>query len=447
MEVNYVNALKVEQIIARQFFKIERTGWPVDLHRMEEVHDNLIANMTALEDHLIPTIPMIPKPKGTEVKKPFKKGGDVSAIVIKHMEEFSDQVQGPFSKIEWFPINLKSDRQVKKYLLSIGWKPIEWNINKKTRTVTSPKLTEESFYSLKSDIGQQLSLYLKLASRESLVRGLKERVWFDDKGQPRISQIISGMTPTFRCTHKGIVNIPGGDAIFGLAVRSIFVAPEGYKMLGVDAKSCQLRMLCHYMQDPIYTEAVLHGTKEAKSTIHYVNMGLTGGMITKITQAKRFIYAFLFGGGNPMLGSILSGDKHDGKRLRDEFMTRLPTLKVLLDNLEDTWKKRGYLIGLDGRKIFVRAKHMLLVYLLQGAEGILMRWSLALLCTWGFFEKFDIHMVGFIHDEFQFYVKDDQADLAAEWVLRAIESASIHLELTVPAEGDASTGYTWKDTH
>ncbi len=54
-------------------------------------------------------------------------------------------------------------------------------------------------------------------------------------------------------------------------------------------------------------------------------------------------------------------------------MDNLPKLKALVDGLKKAYKARGYLLGCDGRKIFVRSEHMLLVYLLQSAEAIMMK--------------------------------------------------------------------------
>lgn len=472
MKANYATALVVEQIISKMMFRMEQTGWPVDLERLEEVRWNANENMEALEDYLVPNIRMTPTDgKWKEVEQPFLKSGKVGAAgkyvmsplevfnpVTKKMQPYGKdyldtdtEIVGPFCKVKWHLINLGSDSQVKKYLFELGWKPTEWNINKKTGTVTSPKLTEDSFWSLKSDIGQQVAQYLKLKHRRSMCDGLSKIVWYDEFNEPRISQVISGMTPTFRCTHKGIVNVPGEDAIFGLAMRSIFRAPvnrgKKYVMLGVDAKSCQLRMLCHYMRDPLYTEAVLHGKKDDGTDIHSVNMKLTEGLLTSRTQAKRFIYGLLFGAGDPKLGAILGGTKADGTRLRKVFMERLTSLADLLQALKDVKKKQGYIVGLDGRKVYVRSDHQLLVYLVQSAEAILMRWALALLYKWEFFDKFDIELVGFIHDETQFIVAEEQAELAAQWVCAAFEHASAYLKLTVPAEGDPAIGPNWASTH
>lgn len=446
----YVNALRVEQHIARRFDIMERVACPVNMDRMREVYEQAVENLTAIEEHVVPNIPMTPTSGGwAVVEKPFTAKGEPSANVKKHMEEFTDQVAAPFCKVKWNVINIGSDKQVKKYLLSIGWKPTEWNIDKKKGKVNSPKLTEDSFDSIDGDVGQQIALYLKLKHRRSMIEGFMENVVKHPDGTTRLAQVISGMTPTFRCTHKKVVNVPNGDSVFGLAIRSIFAAPKGYKFVGVDAKSCQLRMLCHYMKDPIYTEAVMHGSSDDGTDIHSVNMRMTGGLLTKRSQAKRFIYGLLFGGGDAKLGAILGGDKHDGKRLRKTFMDQLPTLAELLKGLKGSWEARGYLLGLDGRRVYVRSTHMLLVYLVQSAEAILMRYALWLLEEWGFYDKFDVDLILFNHDEFQFMVKDTegQPEKVAEWVCAAISSASEMLGLRVPAEGDVKIGKDWAETH
>lgn len=443
MQPNYIMPFKVEQLVAKRLFEMEQRGWLVNSEKLLQMQEDLTDNTEALIEHLTPMIPAKPKIHGKEVENPFKADGKPVKRIADWLGDHAQYVSGPLCKVQWIEINLRSDKQVKDYLLSIGWKPLEWNINKKTNEVTSPKLTVESYDSIPGDIGQQVAHFLILSHRLSLVNGWIKNIRPDGT----IAQVINNMTPTFRCTHKGIVNVPGGDVAYGLALRSAFIAHEGYKIVGVDAKSCQLRMLCHYMRDYLYTEAVVNGKKEDGTDIHSVNMQKTGGLLTNRTQAKRFIYGLLFGAGDKKLGAILGGTKNDGTRLRDEFMMQLPTLKELLDTLEKVHDANGYLVGLDGRKFYPRAKNQRLVYLVQSAEAILMKWAIALLETWGFYEKFDAHLVCFMHDELQHEVREDQAELAAEWIKYAIYQAGVYLNLEVPAEGDSAIGNNWRETH
>ena len=443
MKADWALPLRIETKTAQIMFEMEQYVWLVHVERIHELIADLAEKILAIDDVVLPRIPMRVKSYGVEVVKPFNMDGQPSAKVQEFWGDEVELVSGPHCRIIWEVINLGSDKQVKEYLLSVGWKPLEWNYSKKTGAVTSPKLTEESFDSLSDDTGKLVAERMKYKHRKSQLEGWLKVVREDG----RIAQIISGLTPTGRYTHKQIVNVPGEDAVYGPEMRSVFIAKPGYKIVGCDAKSCQLRMLCHYMEDEEYTHAVLHGKKEDGTDIHSVNMAKTGGMITVRRIVKSFIYGLLFGAQDPKLGAILGGTPADGRRLRAEFMRNLPALQRLVDGLLKAWEARGYLVGIDGRKLRIRAKHMTLVYLLQCAEAVLMKVAICLLDDWIKKEGLDAHFVAFVHDEVQLEVREDQADRVAKLAERAVASAGEFLGLKVPSAGDAAIGNTWGDTH
>ena len=446
MKAAWANPIKVEIQTAKILQEMSEHGWLVDVPRMDFIESELTAWMDSVESVVVPRIPLKAKRKGTsEVKKPFLKSGEYTKPVKAWYEDESINVWGPFTRIIWEQINIGSDKQVKEYLLTVGWKPTEYNYRKNTYPPerTSPKLTEDSFGSLKDDTGSLIAGYLQLKHRRSMVQGWHKFIREDG----RMSQVISGMTPTFRCTHKQIVNVPGGDSNWGLMLRSCFIASPGYKMVGIDAASCQLRKLCHYMDDYLYTDSVVNGNKDKGTDIHTVNKDMTGGMITTRTDAKRLIYGLLFGAGDSKLGQILNGNATDGARLRQTFMSNLPTLKKLLQGLLKSWKAKGYLVGLDGRKIYIRAEHMLLVYLLQAAEAIFMKTAMCFLYKWVKDAKLDAHIVGFIHDEIQAEVADKDVEEYCTLAKKAFTHAGVFLKLKVPTEGDPAVGLNWADTH
>lgn len=119
-------------------------------------------------------------------------------------------IKGPFSKIEYKEINLNSSDQVKEYLLSVGWIPTQYNINKETREPTSPKLTEDSFKSIKDDTGRLV------ARRNILVHRRRTIQNYDDPENKGIlscirddgrvpAQGITCATPTSRSKHMRAV--------------------------------------------------------------------------------------------------------------------------------------------------------------------------------------------------------------------------------------------------
>lgn len=123
-------------------------------------------------------------------------------------EEYIWKVKGPYNKVQFAPLNLSSDNQVKDYLLGLGWVPIEYNYSNKTKERTSPKLTEESFVSLPPGLGQDIAEYRVLQHRRNLIitsggdGGALNLVRPD--GRVEADAFTCG-TPTSRYRHKGAV--------------------------------------------------------------------------------------------------------------------------------------------------------------------------------------------------------------------------------------------------
>ena len=79
-------------------------------------------------------------------------------------------------------------------------------------------------------------------------------------------------------------------------------------------------------------------------------------------QAKTFIYALVYGAGDEKIGSIIKGSRAEGKKLRERFLSSLPTYKSLKERV-DRAASKNYLKGLDGRKLYIRNKHSALKHL------------------------------------------------------------------------------------
>ena len=460
---DWSRSLRIEHKIAEIMMEAEIHGWPFDKEKAEVHLKTLETTMDTIDKGIRHKLPMTCKPKegkkqqvltdaaGTQfeteynfVSKPFLKTGKPGKQVKDWYPEDNSVVWGQFCRIEWHEMNLASDKQVKKFLLSIGWKPTEWNINTKTGEVTSPKLTEDSLDLLKNPIGKKIGLWLKAKQRHGILAG-----WVRDQREDgRLPSKVTTMgTPTGRMTHKIIANVPSIEkqSFFAKEMREVFIAEPGYKIVGADASSCQLRKLCHYMGDESYTFAVVNGNKEDGTDVH----SLTQKAVSLPSRgvAKNFIYGFLFGAQAAKLGTITGQGKAAGKRYMEQFMASFPKLQELLDGIEAAWKKRGYLVGLDGRKIFVRKRHELLCYLLQCAEAVFMKVATIIIVEWVKQERLDARLVCVYHDELSFMVREDHAQRVAYLIEQGLIEAGKVLNLTVPTGGEAAIGDNWAEVH
>jgi len=250
---------------------------------------------------------------------------------------------------------------------------------------------------------------------------------------------------TGRMTHSkpNMAQVPASYSPYGKECRKLWTVPKGYKLVGCDASSLELRMLAHYMNDSDYTEEVISGD------IHSANQK-SAGLATR-DQAKTFIYAFLYGAGDEKIGTIVGGDRKKhysfiGRTVKKQFLDNTPALKSLRERVT-TASKRGYLIGLDGRRIWVRSEHSALNTLLQGAGAIIMKKALVLLDEYAILKGIDYKIIGNIHDEIQSEVHEKDAKVFGEIAVMAIKKAGEEFNLNCPLDGQYKVGETWEQTH
>ena len=447
-------SIKLEHDVQRIITAQECRGVAFDAALSRTLIGELNDLVDGIDSRLLPNLPSTCKPFGSAVLKPFKNNGEplkrVHDWFIDSGHTDCSLLSGPFSRINWIEMNLGSMPQVKKYLLeSAGWVPTEWNYKDGQRT--SPKLTEDSYDSITGSIGSSIKDRFLYNHRKSQISGWLERV--RDDGRITASANTCG-TNTGRFRHSGVVNVPKAkDYVFlGPQMRSLFTCSEGRKFIGHDACGVQLRMLAHYMNDDEFTKAVVNGKEADGTDIHTLNQKLAG--LPTRDAAKTFIYAFLFGAGNDKIGSIIGGTAEDGAAIKRRFLKGLPALAKLIKNVKRASKK-GYLKGLDGRKVWMRREkgtnkiqeHKALNTLLQSAEAVVMKESMVVLDSAVTARGIDVWKVLDMHDEAQADVLVEDIELYSELAADSLVQSGINLNMRVPLAADVKVGNNWKETH
>jgi DNA polymerase I-like protein with 3'-5' exonuclease and polymerase domains len=235
-----------------------------------------------------------------------------------------------------------------------------------------------------------------------------------------------------------MAQVPNLGSPYGKECRACWTVPEGYKLVGVDASGLELRMLAHYMNDIDYIEEVVNGD------IHSTNQELAG--LKTRDQAKTFIYALVYGAGDAKIGKIINGDINKGKALKERFFKNLPALKKLKDRVQQA-SNRGFLKGIDGRKIHVRSQHSALNTLLQGCGAIVMKQAMINLHELIKLNTVDAKFVANIHDEWQLQVKESQADYIGRLGVESIEKVTEQFNMRCDLTGQYKIGGNWSETH
>jgi len=323
-----------------------------------------------------------------------------------------------------------------------GWKPTEYTTSGK------PKVDEDVLKQLDYEEAELLCEFLLLNKRiGQLATGQNAWLKLVRNGKMH-GQVITSGTATFRCTHNrpNVSQTPSVSAPYGVECRSLFHAPKGNVLVGADLSSLELVCLAHYMakyDDGIYANEVSSGD------VHSMNQR-SAGLPTR-SNAKTFIYGFLYGAGAAKIGSIVGGSETEGRKLIKKFMRATPAIKILREAVIKSVKSKGSLTGLDGRTLPIRSEHSALNMLLQSAGAILAKRATVIfyenLTRMGYEFGKDYALVAHVHDEIQVICKKELADIVGREAVKSFELAGEYYELRCPLTGEYKQGQTWADTH
>ena len=180
--------------------------------------------------------------------------------------------------------------------------------------------------------------------------------------------------------------------------------------------------------------------------IHTANQ-IAAGLATR-AQAKTFIYAFLYGAGDPKIGLIIGKDAAAGKKIKARFFRKVPALAALVSEVREQ-ARLGYLIGLDGRRLNVRSSHAALNTLLQSAGALICKqWLVE-------FHKLlqernlaqHVRQVLWVHDEIQLLVRNGFEQDVGTAAVEAVRLAGNFFGIRLRLDGEFKVGRNWAETH
>lgn len=333
--------------------------------------------------------------------------------------------------------NPGSRQQIGEKLRELGWKPKDF-------TPTGHPIVDEAVLDkLNIPEAKIIAEYLMLNKRISQIQSWMEAVGKDGRVH---GKVITNGAVTGRMTHSSpnMAQIPNAGSIYGPECRECWTVEEGNVLVGCDASGLELRMLAHYMKDEGYVDTVTKGSSKEGTDVHTVNQK-AAGLATR-DAAKTFIYAFLYGAGDAKIGSIVGGSAKDGERLKRKFLDQTPALRKLIERVSKQAAK-GWVPGLDGRRIWVRSEHAALNSLLQGAGAIVMKKALVIFSDKIKTNKWNVKLVVNVHDELQWETTPELADITGKACVESIEEAGKFFNLRCPVTGEYNVGKTWRDTH
>lgn len=441
------DALVMEMKFAALCNEVTDFGFPFDTKKAAKLYGEVSARSTALN---------------AELQKAFPPLNIESVIIPKRDNKTLGYKKGvPCRKVKVVPLNPKSRDQLAKSLQNkYGWQaPVETGTGK-------PRLDDDVLAKLPFPEIPAIREYLSLQKVAGLV-GSGRTAWLLMEKNGRIhARYKTAGTVTGRCSHSSpniaqvpsVSTTPEGEIILGIAggygfeCRELFIPPPGWVQVGVDMSGLELRCLAHYLfrwDQGLYASTIRTGD------IHTLNQQAAN--LPTRNAAKTFIYALLYGAGDAKIGSIVNPQgtedeqKKAGKVLKDRFMKALPAMEKLR-NAVMRQATKGYIKGLDGRKLTIRKPHAALNTLLQSAGAIACKMWLLLtidaLNAQGLVWGKDYALMANIHDEAQFAARNQEiakniADTCCQMATKAGEVLGMRCRL----DGEAKIGSSWAQCH
>lgn len=409
----------------------------------------------------------------------------------------------PFTKIHRAELNPRSRPQLVRRLLEQGWRPTEFT------DAGNPETNEVELHKIEEDfpVAKNIALFLLIQKRLGQIKTGK-KAWLslvgaDGKVHPTIRACN---TVAFRATHsdpnisqvpsvrmKDVVNLDGTKAMktspkflykynpsekswdrtevgveekvrqeplkgiagkWGWDCRKCFTVKPGWTMVGSDLAGIEMRAWAHYLwpyDDGDFANIVLN------LDVHEQNRVILG--FSDRRKAKEFLYAAMYGAGDEKLGFVIdptataSKQKMLGSAARARFMQGLRGYQELNSALV-AGVKRGWLKGLDGRRVPVRKQHAALNALLQSAGAIVSKYWIYFTLDiieneynlkWGWDNDFTLLL--YSHDELQFACAPENREKIEDACVRGALKAGKHLGFRLDVEVGLAHGDNWAATH
>ncbi|HEY1525219.1 MAG TPA: DNA polymerase I [Candidatus Angelobacter sp.] len=255
-------------------------------------------------------------------------------------------------------------------------------------------------------------------------------------------------------TNPNLQNIPIRTEL-GREIRAAFIAEPGYSLLSADYSQIELRLLAHFSEDPLLTEAFRRG-----DDIHSLTASQVFGVPPMLLDAehRRRAKAVNFGivyGLSPFgLSQQLGIEQREAKKFIDAYFEKYAGVRRYIDRtLEETRKEQSVktLFGrsrpipdINSKNANMRgfAERTAVNTPLQGTAADLIKIAMIQIDQELRSRKLKSRMLLQVHDELLFEVPSAELDLMRGLVREKMES--VH-KLSVPLLVELGIGPNWRD--
>ncbi len=443
-----IPAIQLEHEFAYIISKQILTGFQLNVDKVTKLYHELQEEAEALHNTLQNIMPKVPDLSFlTRLKKE-----NIITLTETSCTYIQDKTRKIVTKeIKFDYPNPTSRQQIVKFLKDeYHWVPQEFTEK------GSPKIDEKILNALTYPVATMFARLFRLQKQMGMIKS-DDGGWLNyvNKETNRVhGNVLTNATNTGRCSHSSpnLAQVDKKD----IRMREVWEAADGYKLVGVDAASLELRVLSHYLA-PFDHGVLAH--EVTNGDVHTHNKELMG--LQDRNSAKTAIYALIYGAGNQKLGTIYAADQQSktrdeielkkmGSVLRSRVEENFLGYKTLCDTVQKALAARGYLVGLDGRPLHPRSDYSALNLLIQSAGAIIMKKALVNFYNSAILkykEGIDFKLVANVHDEAQMESLPGIAEELKDLFVQSIRQVTKDFELKCSLDGEGRIGSNWAETH
>ena len=340
--------------------------------------------------------------------------------------------------------NWRSTKQLQRVLFEKLGLPVLRSTAKGAASTNEETLRELAPYH------EAVRILLKLRKRNKILTtylaggkgGIYRFVEEDGRVHPdfNINGTVTGRTS---CTDPPLQTIPK------TAVRSIFVAPPGYKLIEADLSQAELRVMAYLSQ----CQKMITAFKEGADFHRMTASSVFKKPFEKVTDkerkmAKFIVFGLIYGRGAKSIAEQFDISEEEARDLLDRFFRSYPEIRRAMDYFVETAKSKRVLRNLFGRTrrfgqncpFFPAWERQALNFPIQSVVADHVNQSMAILVQLFKKANLDAHVVLNVHDALFVECKEEIVDTVAK-VVKVVMERPVAGKFVIPV--DITIGDQW----
>ena len=251
-------------------------------------------------------------------------------------------------------------------------------------------------------------------------------------------------TGRFSSRNPNLQNVPNPRTKNGKAIRNLFIAPEGYKLVVADYSQIEPRVLASFSKDRILCRSYMDGVDI------YTTIGSTVGVDR--SAAKTLVLAMMYGVGPDKIATSIGVSVNEARNLLDSFMKKFPSVSRYKKQVISESRNRGpvpYALTYMGRRRYLpdlrsqvqwersRAERQAFNTVIQGSSADLIK--LAMIRAHKMIPD-EASLILTIHDELVTVTPESLAEETEAAIREAMEGIKA---LDIPMIADVKTVQRW----